>query len=313
MSDVSVVVPCYNHSEFVERCLRSIFAQTHQPEKLFVINDGSTDNSAEIIRKVLKDCPFPSEFIDQKNSGTSAVVNKGFNLSDSKYFAYLGSDDIWLAEFLEKRIALLEKRPEAVLAFGNAYMIDGNDNIFGFTTTWGEYVDGNPREFLLKANSCASPTVVYRSKAVENFKWNEDCSVEDLEMYLKLSSIGDFAFDESLLSGYRVHGTNISQDFPKQFQQVLEILDRCREILNLSEEELMDVKGKLKIGQFDHFILLGYKKKALRLLGESLNYAEWNSQTVKSLIRLLIPHSYYKRQSEREKLQNIEKYGKLKY
>src|SRR2546423_12458147 len=54
---VSVVVPSHNHASFVEKCLRSIFQQTQQPAELVVIDDGSSDESARIIERVLKDCP----------------------------------------------------------------------------------------------------------------------------------------------------------------------------------------------------------------------------------------------------------------
>src|SRR5688572_16029222 len=110
----AVFVPCYNHSAFVEETLRSILGQTLAPDALLVIDDGSTDDSARIIEDVLKGCSFPCELISRPNRGLSATLNEGLAKTSGDYFAYLGSDDLWLPEFLEARVQLLERRPDAV-------------------------------------------------------------------------------------------------------------------------------------------------------------------------------------------------------
>jgi alpha-1,3-rhamnosyltransferase len=112
---VSVVVPSYNHGKFVESCLRSIFAQTLRPAKLLVIDDGSTDDSTSIIESVLRDCPFACDMIARENRGLPATLNQALSLTDDHYFAYLGSDDMWLSDFLAARVKLLDSRPSAVL------------------------------------------------------------------------------------------------------------------------------------------------------------------------------------------------------
>ncbi|HLM59831.1 MAG TPA: glycosyltransferase family A protein, partial [Pyrinomonadaceae bacterium] len=73
---VSVLVPSYNHAPFIERTLRSIFKQTLAPKKLIVIDDGSKDESAAIIERVLEDCPFSAEFIRRENRGLSVTLNE---------------------------------------------------------------------------------------------------------------------------------------------------------------------------------------------------------------------------------------------
>lgn len=59
---ISVVVTCYNHEDYIEQCLRSIFKQSYRNIELFVLNDGSTDKSAQIIQETLVDSPFPTQF-----------------------------------------------------------------------------------------------------------------------------------------------------------------------------------------------------------------------------------------------------------
>jgi alpha-1,3-rhamnosyltransferase len=114
VSDTSVLIPSFNHAPFIERTLRSVFSQTLQPKKLLVIDDGSKDNSAELIERVLKDCPFENEFIKRENRGLCATLNEGFAKTNGEFFAYIGSDDVWFPNFLEDQINLLNKRPDAV-------------------------------------------------------------------------------------------------------------------------------------------------------------------------------------------------------
>ncbi len=79
--------------------------QTRQPAELLVIDDGSSDESPRIIERVLSDCPFSCEFIARENRGLCATLNEGLQRTGGEYFAYLGSDDLWLPDFLQERVA----------------------------------------------------------------------------------------------------------------------------------------------------------------------------------------------------------------
>jgi alpha-1,3-rhamnosyltransferase len=154
---VSVVVPSYNHAPFVAAALRSIFAQTHVPARLLVIDDGSRDGSPQVIEGVLRDCPFPCELIARGNRGLCATLNEGLAKTSGRYFAYLGSDDLWLPDFLAARVALLEARARAVLAYGHTYLIDEHGEVMDCTLDWASYADGDARAMLLEETSTLCP------------------------------------------------------------------------------------------------------------------------------------------------------------
>ena len=90
---ISVVVTCYNHENYIEQCLRSIFKQTYRNIELIVLDDGSTDNSSEIIQEVLKESPFVTTFESHENIGVVRTRNKGLNLLNGDYFLFVDSDD----------------------------------------------------------------------------------------------------------------------------------------------------------------------------------------------------------------------------
>ena len=249
-SDIFVLVPSYNHARFIEECLRSIFAQTLSPRKLLVIDDGSSDDSVAVITRVLRDCPFEAELIARQNRGLCATLNEGFSKSDGKYFAYIGSDDYWMPGFLEARHQLLERRPDAVLGYGHADIIDENGrSVTSSATSWGRWArfpDGSARAMLLEGRSPVSPTVVYRSLALEKVRWNEGARLEDYEMYLSLMDLGEFAFDPRVLAVWRVHAHNTSKDVDMLVEEVIAAQRRNRHILGLSEHEMGRAEARVR-------------------------------------------------------------------
>ena len=313
MSEISVLVPSYNHAPFVERTLRSIFSQTLKPKKLLVIDDGSKDESAGIIERVLQDCPFEAEFIFRENFGLCATLNEGFTKTNGEFFAYISSDDVWLPAFLEKRIELLKKRPQAVLAYGHSYLINETDQIFDCTKHWGDYTDGQALQMLLYPRIPASASVVYRRSALSRFLWNEDSILEDYELYLRLSVAGEFALDENILSAWRIHGYNTSANFSLMMNEWIEAQNRLASEIGLNDSQLRQAQAKLKFNCIEQFIREGRRKEAARMLRENLSGASSLNAVGKLIFRFLVPDKIlqWRRNAVRRKI--IEKYGTLNY
>lgn len=99
---ISVVVTCYNHENYIEQCLRSIFNQTYRSIELIVLDDGSTDSSSEIIQEVLKESPFVTTFESHENIGVVRTRNKGINLLNGDYFIFVDSDDFLDDRYVEE-------------------------------------------------------------------------------------------------------------------------------------------------------------------------------------------------------------------
>jgi len=285
---VSVVVPSHNHASFVERALRSIFRQNFAPAQLLVIDDGSTDDSLRIIERVLRDCPFPCELIARAQHGLCATLNEGLAKTHSTYFAYLGSDDLWLPEFLAQRVSMLEFRPTAVLTYGHAFLIDAADQIIDCTLDWAHYTDGDARAMLWQENIAPmSPTVLHRRAALERYGWNERARLEDYELYLRLSAAGEFAFDPGILSAWRQHGANSSRDFVWMIEARLEAQRNVAPELGLSAAELRRSQRALNFAGAEDLLRLGDKKTALKFLRQST--APSYAARARVALRLLAP------------------------
>ena len=308
---VFVVVPSHNHAAFVERTLRSIFRQTLAPSELIVIDDGSTDRSPQIIERVLQDCPFACELVVRENRGLCGTLNEAFTRSHGNYFAYLSSDDVWLPEFLEARVRLLEARPRAVLAYGNAYSIDAGDRIIDCTTDWAFYRDGDLRRMLMEILAPLSPTVMYRRSALEHHRWNEQAQLEDYDLYLRLSAKGEFAFDPRVLSAWRQHGHNTSEDLSLMMRERLAAQRRGAPELGLSVRELEDYQALAKFRSAEEFIRRGKKLVAAGLVLRNLRGVPSAGAAAWTLLKFLTPHRLLRWQRRRARERAVRRYGTL--
>ncbi|OYZ47615.1 MAG: hypothetical protein B7Y13_09695, partial [Sulfurovum sp. 24-42-9] len=129
---VSVIMPSYNHEKYIEEAIRSVWEQTYSNVELIVLDDGSKDSSAEIIKRLEKISPIPMKVVLKENEGLCRTLNVGLELTKGKYICPLASDD----KFLKNKISLLvseyEKYKDEVGAiFSKCYAIDSNGNRIG--------------------------------------------------------------------------------------------------------------------------------------------------------------------------------------
>lgn len=110
--DLSIVIPVYNASKLLNRCLDSIFSQkTQYSYEVILVDDGSSDNSVELI-KARKEPNIV--LFQQQNAGPSVARNEGVKLAEGTYCAYLDADDYWMPGFIEKTVSFLEEHKECV-------------------------------------------------------------------------------------------------------------------------------------------------------------------------------------------------------
>jgi alpha-1,3-rhamnosyltransferase len=311
---VSVVIPSYDHGKFIERTLRSVFAQTLPPRDLVVIDDGSKDDSVSIIERVLKDAPFFAELIARENRGLSATLNEALDRtagSPACFFAYLGSDDVWLPDFLEKRVALLDQRPQAALAYGNAYSIDADDRIIDCSVDWAQYTDGDARRMLLEGTAPLSPSVVYRRAAIANQKWNESSRLEDYEFYLRLSVKGEFAYDPEILSAWRQHGANASEHSLMMTEEKIAALHRTSHLFDLPDNEL---DGYIRLAHFrgsQELMRRGHRSLAIEHGIPNLPAARSFNEILRFLTGLAAPRALLQARREKARKNASDRYGRL--
>jgi glycosyltransferase involved in cell wall biosynthesis len=112
---VSVIIPVYNGERYLAEAIESVLAQTYQPIELIVIDDGSTDGSAQVVKRFSP----PVQYFYQPNSGLGAARNSGAVFAQGDYFAFLDADDVWMEHKLALQMAIFQSNPEADIVFGH--------------------------------------------------------------------------------------------------------------------------------------------------------------------------------------------------
>jgi glycosyltransferase involved in cell wall biosynthesis len=109
---ISVILPAYNAGKYIGEALQSILVQTIPVDEIIVVDDGSTDNTKEVVSS------FPVRYLYQTNKGTAAALNAGIEQASGDYLAFLDADDIWMPQRLYLQLQALEKDPALDMVFG---------------------------------------------------------------------------------------------------------------------------------------------------------------------------------------------------
>lgn len=200
---ISIIMPCYNAADHLVRGVESALGQSFQDIELIVVDDGSTDNSLEILTQV-KDPRF--RFFAQAHRGVSAARNLGIREANGAYIAFLDTDDTWHPDCLRKLYDAIEKNPSAVLVYC------GWQNV-GLTGGQGKpyippnYEDGDKWAQLLK--TCPWPIHAALSRkevvcAAGGFKEGL-ATAEDYRLWLNIASLGRIVRVPEVLAYYHFH------------------------------------------------------------------------------------------------------------
>ncbi|MFH0702008.1 MAG: glycosyltransferase [bacterium] len=221
---VSIIVTTYNRKHYLKDTLDSVFNQTFNDFELIIIDDGSTDETKELIK--LYKCQRIKYFY-QNNSGLNAARNAGINLACGEFLAFLDSDDIWLPTKLEKQVNILEKYPDICLVYCGTLLINEENKIIGQKplVQYGGYVL-NKLIFtnFLYNGSC----VLFRSSCLDKVGLF-DISIKrmtDWEFYLRFALYYRFYGINEYLLKYRIHRQTMSSDFKSYENSGFKILDK---------------------------------------------------------------------------------------
>jgi GT2 family glycosyltransferase/CDP-glycerol glycerophosphotransferase (TagB/SpsB family) len=119
-TDVTVVMPAFNAAQYIDAAITSVLAQTVERLELIVVDDGSSDDTAAVVARYAAADPRV-RLVSQANAGPGPARNAAFRVGRGRYFAFLDSDDMWAPTFLERQMAVLERRRDVDVLFGNAW------------------------------------------------------------------------------------------------------------------------------------------------------------------------------------------------
>jgi len=288
---VTIIMSSYNHEKFVEKAIMSALNQTYQNIELIVIDDGSTDNSPEILKKLQKAHAFHLEC--RRNHGLVKTLNYALkNIATGKYVCILDSDDYFHETKIEKQVVTLEKNPNCGLCYSPLYYIDANDNIISDTIDSKNTLTGYIFEEFFRGDAhIPDGGVLIPLKVFEDINYyDEDIELEDFQLWFKILEKYPACYINEHLTYYRTHATNVSNDEYKMLKWEIQVIDKWREhpVYGKSKPYLFN-RWFAKFAKYEKLTAINYLCKVLPY---KITYT--NKDFYKGLRRLLFNWSNLK-------------------
>ena len=202
---ISIVITCYNYANYVADAIFSALGQTYENFEIIIVNDGSTDNSEEVISRFLDDPRI--KYIKQKNAGQANAKNTGIRNAKGDFMAFLDADDMWEPDKLEKQVRLFNN-PNVGVVYSRARYIDGNGNPLDFKLQ-NKYLrprSGKVTEWLIFDNFVPFSSSVVRRECFEKVGlFDESLKMGiDWDLWLRISVHYEFDYVDEPLLLYRM-------------------------------------------------------------------------------------------------------------
>lgn len=225
---VSVIVAAYNAEAFLERTLASVLRQTFTDLELLVIDDGSTDGTARVVRRVMERDPRV-HLIEQANRGLSATRNRAIGESRGELIALLDHDDLWHPQKLARQIAVLDARPDVGLVSCYSAVLDASQRCLGWRV--GGDAQGDVYAEMLEWDMVSGGSVpLVRRAALETVGLFDEHlgSREDWDIWIRLARRVAFATVPQTLVGYTRSARSTSRDYEQMANEGVQVLDKAR-------------------------------------------------------------------------------------
>jgi len=287
---VSVIIPCFNRENYIAETVDSVLDQTYGNIELFVIDDGCTDNSRNILNSYL-DQLVVLEHPGRVNRGQSAGINLGLSHCEGAYVAILDSDDLFYPGKIERQVAYLQEYSEIGTVYTNGMNIDA-DGVAKYTVySPGERSIIGPEPVLESSAYNLPSNALVRKQVFDKAGFLDESlrSAQDHDMAIRLAEIAPVGYIDEILWAYRRHNESISHtktierwqngfkilaSASKRYNYPLKTRLRRRAVLHFRLGQCFIEKKKLLYGGF-HLICSVFLDplRALRVLFGIENYS----------------------------------------
>ncbi len=196
--DISVVIPTYNRYKVLKRALESVLAQSYPAKEIIVIDDGSNDDTSEIVKE------FPGiKYHFQKNSGVSSARNRGIKASTSEWIAFLDSDDEWHKEKLKEHVDFHTQNTDTLISYTNERWIRNSVEV-QLPKKYRKHGGYIFKECLSHCIIAPSATIIHRTLFDKVGLFDESLEVcEDYDLWLKIAAKNRIGLiDKKLITKY---------------------------------------------------------------------------------------------------------------
>ena len=213
MPTVSIVIPTFNRSHYLQMAIQSVLNQTYQDFEIIVVDDGSTDDT----KKIASSFGEKVFYFYQSNQGSPSARNAGLRLAKGKYLALLDCDDLFLKDRLERGVKALDQMPHIDLVHGEIQVIDSQGEVISEDTAYFQKFYAKERKTgssylqILKGNAMFPSTILFRRECLDQTGFFNPLFPprEDYDWYLRLALQHQvYLLDQPAVALYRRHKTN---------------------------------------------------------------------------------------------------------
>jgi glycosyltransferase involved in cell wall biosynthesis len=229
MATVDVIIPAFNAARTLPIAMQSVFAQTFDDWQILLVDDGSTDNTAQVVAPFLDRFGPKIRYIKQENRGLPAARNTAIRASTAEFLALLDADDVWLPCRLAESVKILRERPQAGLAYGGITSID-QEGLPGETFGGNRrYAEGRiaPQIYMRRVD-LPCPTITFRRKCVDEVGFFDETmrATEDRDLCLRIALQYEVAFVPRVLAYYRVSPSSMTTDPERMLQAQMQFIEK---------------------------------------------------------------------------------------
>ena len=227
MATVDVIIPAYNGARYLPAAIESVMSQTFEDWQIVLVDDGSTDNTTEVIAPYRERLGSKFTYVKQENRGLPAARNAAIRNSTSEYLGLLDADDLWLPCRLAESVKVMRERPGAGLAYGLIAGIDPEDRI---GSTWvGNLKDAEGRiapYIYMRKVELPCPTITFRRRCVDKVGMFDESmrATEDRDLWLRIALEYEVAFIPKVLAYYRLSPNSMSTDPERMLRAQLQFI-----------------------------------------------------------------------------------------
>lgn len=206
MALVSVIVPCFNARAYVGAAIESLLAQTHRDLEVVAVDDGSTDGSAEVLRR------YPIAVLSQEHRGAASARNAGIRASRGEHVAFLDADDRCPPDSVARRVAYLSAHPEVAAVYGDSLLEDAQGRPLGRQRPPRYPPDAYAPALFCGLNPISLSTAMARRVALDAVGLFDEALpvIEDADLWLRLSLAHRIGYLDETVAVRRLHRASVT-------------------------------------------------------------------------------------------------------
>lgn len=234
---ISIVMAAYQHAEYIEESVNSVWSQSYPNVELVVVDDASTDGTPAILKELRKHSPIPMRvFYNKENQGPNRTLNRAVGLAYAGLIGFLASDDKFAPNRFESQTKLFSKEPDLMIVYGNGWSFrNGNPVARLHGDEVKELLSQNANEILRYLYTHSSPFYLQTALVKKDFLlacggYDEDVLADDwvlnIRFFQHLVRSGNFAYLDEDLAYYRLHDSNLHKNISRQVALKKEVVEK---------------------------------------------------------------------------------------